>query len=203
MTWINSTKILIFLKGSVIATPSVNVLKECVPLHSIDLEFSEVVKSLSIFSNALTISFKGQLSNSLPGSSDVTFFSHIISVEGGIPRPPTLILSDPAYDKIKSSIYCGEFYGGLRIVNTSGIKSLVVMNGLVFEIVDGYASIITTLKTSPTKGLITQHLTDFQISLVASEARLNFLLSADHGKQKAGLDLIHRYLLWCCWFRCK
>ena len=79
--------------------------------------------------------------------------------------------------------------------NSDGSQSLVIMNGLVFEVVSGKVAVTTDIRTSPSPEILTNHLTDLQFSLVAAEARLNFLLSKS-GKTTVDLSLIRRFLLW-------
>lgn len=182
---------------STIATPSINMFKEQIKLDSIVLEFPEMVKSFHTFSNALEILSSDASVMDIPGSSSVGLVSHIISVRGESSNSSTLRLSDAAYSGIKSGIYCGEFYGALRLVNSDGSKSLVVLSGLVFDQVNGEVTVAKDLRVSPSKELLRQHLTDFQFSLVASEARLNFLLSNSvHSDVSKNLALMRSYLLW-------
>ena len=123
--------------------------------------------------------------------------SHIVSVEGGNSRSPTLSLSKKAFSGIQSHFCCGEFFGGIRFINFDESESLVVVNGLVYAIIDGKVKITSDLRVSPSPDFLSQHLTDLQFSLVAAEARLNFLLSNPASeKHDVCLALMHRYLLW-------
>jgi hypothetical protein len=182
---------------STIATPTITMFKEQIKLNSIVLEFPELVKTFNTFSNALEVFYCDESVMDVPGSSRVGFISHIISIRGEDSNSATLRLSNAAYSGIKSSIYCGEFYGALRFINSKANQSLVVVSGLVFELVNGEVTIAKDLRVSPSKVLLSQHLTDLQFSLVASEARLNFLLSKFVDSDVSeNLALMRSYLLW-------
>ena len=180
-----------------IATPTVNIFQEHVDLSSIVLEAVDIVTSFSSFTNALQIPVLSSKVINIPGSSTVTIVSHVISVAASGSNPQTLCLSKAAFSKLKTHLYCGEFYGGLRVANTNGSQSLVIMNGLVFEVINGKVTVTTDVRTTPPSSILNEHLTDFQFSLVAAEARLNFLLSSNsNGNNNANILLMHSYLLW-------
>ena len=83
------------------------------------------------------------------------------------------------------------------MTDTNGSQSLVIMNGLVFEVVNGTVTITTDVRTSPPSSILNEHLTDLQFSLVAAEARLNFLLSSNsNGNNNVNISLMQCYLLW-------
>ena len=56
-----------------------------------------------------------------------------MSVAASGSNPQTLYLSKSAFSKLKTHLYCGEFYGGLRVTDTNGSQSLVIMNVLVLD----------------------------------------------------------------------
>ena len=178
-----------------IATPTINIFQEYIDLNAIALEAADIVKFFSTFNNALKIAAKNNTVIDIPGSSSVTIISHIISVDPAGSKPPTMRLSKSAFSELKNHMFCGEFYGGLLVENSDGSQSLVIMNGLVFEVVSGKVSVTTDIRTSPSSGILTNHLTDLQFSLVAAEARLNFLVSTS-AKTSVELSLMRRFLLW-------
>lgn len=185
------------LLSTIIATPEVSIFKERIDLNSVLKESSDAVKSFSTFSNAFEISVPATDDKlvKFPGSS-LSFISHIMSVEGNGPKPPTLRVSDAAYSSIKSRTYCGEFYGALRVINSDDSKSFVVMNGIVFEVVEDEI-VVADFRVLPSKELLNEQLPNFQVSLMAAEARLKFLLS--NGTREEGnpnLAIMRRYLLW-------
>ena len=101
-------------------------------------DIPDIVTSFSSFTNALQIPILSSKVINIPGSSTVTIVSHVISVAAsGSLNPQTLCLSKSAFSKLKTHLYCGEFYGGLCVTDTSGSQSIVIMNGLVFEVVNG------------------------------------------------------------------
>ena len=181
---------------SLLATPTVNIFKEVIDLGSIIIRFPDIVKHFSTFSNVLHIP-ESKASLEILGSSTADICSHIIFVEGGKPNAPNLRMSNAAYSDIKNRMCCGQFYGGLRLTNSDESKSLVVMNGIVFEADKGKVSVTSDLRSSPPKEVLNQHLTDVQFSLIAAEARVNFLLSRESSDERnAALQLIHNHLLW-------
>ena len=183
-----------------IATPTVSIFKERIDLSSIHLEASNTVECFSSFSNALQISVLSSKDNSvisIPGSTSVTLVSHIMSVDTKSPRPPTLCVSNSAFSKLKTCLYCGEFYGGLCVINADGNQSFVIMNGLVFESKNSEVTVSTDIRSSPPTSVLKDHLTDLQFSLVAAEARLNFLVSSNSTTSNSvSLSLMRSYLLW-------
>ena len=180
-----------------IATPTVNIFQEHIDLSSIVLEAADIVTSFSSFTNALQIPVSSSKVINIPGSSTVTIVSHVISVAASGSNPQTLCLSKSAFSKLKTHLYCGEFYGGLRVTDTNGSQSLVIMNGLVFEVVNGKVTVTTDVRTSPPPSILNEHLTDLQFCLVAAEARLNFLLSSNsNGNNNVNISLMQCYLLW-------
>ena len=180
-----------------IATPTVNLFQEHVDLSSIVLEAADIVTSFSSFTNALQIPVLSSKVINIPGSSTVTIVSHVISVAASGSNPQTLCLSKSSFSKLKTHLYCGEFYGGLRVTDTNGSQSLVIMNGLVFEVVNGTVTIATDIRRSPPSSILNEHLTDLQFSLFAAEARLNFLLSSNsNGNNNVNISLMQCYLLW-------
>ena len=180
-----------------IATPTINIFQECIDLSSIVLEAADIVNSFSTFTNALKIPELTSKDNpvvNIPGSSTVTIVSHIISVDATGSKPPTLCLSRSAFSKLKSHMFCGEFYGGLLVKSIDGSLSLVIVNGLVFEVIAGKVIVTADVRISPSSKILNEHLTDLQFSLVAAEARLNFILSTS--KKSADILLMRRFLLW-------
>ena len=131
----------------------------------------------------------------VPGSSTVTLVGHVISSGGTGPVPPHLRLTDSAIKKIKTRVFCGEFYGGLRISNADGSIIYVIMNGLMFEVNKRKVEVVRDVRESPSMQVLTERLNDIQLALVAAEARLNFLLGSTTG-QSQNLDLMKRFLLW-------
>ena len=180
-----------------IATPTVNIFQEHVDFSSIVLEAADIVTCFSSFTNALQIPVLSSKVINIPGSSTVTIVSHVITVAASGSNPQTLCLSKSAFSKLKTHLYCGEFYGGLRVTDTNGSQSLVIMNGLVFEVVNGTVTVTTDVRTSPPSSILNEHLTDLQFCLVAAEARLNFLLSSNsNGNNNVNISLMQCYLLW-------
>lgn len=179
---------------STIATPTTSILKERVELNSIALELSDIVKSFGIFSSAIQIAAADQSPIKVPGSSDVSLISHIISVQGNTARPPVVSVSDAAYSKFKAATFCGEFYGGLYLANSENSKHLVVMNGLTFEFAEDRVTVTDDLRASPNTDFIKQHFTNFQITLTAAEARLNYLLYNE--RVHDDLSLMQNFFLW-------
>ena len=188
--------------SSVIATPSVNICKELVDILSIALQFPDLVKTFDIFSNALLISTPATNDKSttiqLPGSKTVTIISHIVSaVSEAI--PPNICLSKSAFENIKARLSTGEFYGGLLVTTADAQNSLVIMNGLVFEVTNGKVAVTSDIRIAQSTSIFNSHLTNFEFSLVAAEARINFLLSRLTGSTDStrnGILLMQRYLLW-------
>ena len=187
---------------SIIATPTVNICKELVDINSVVLQFPDVVKTFDIFSNALLISTPTKNSNStiqLPGSKNVTIISYIVSAEAEA-RPPSICLSKSAFASFKTHICTGEFYGGLAVTTADGISTLVIMNGLVFEVIHQKVAVTSDIRVPQSTTILNSHLTNFEFSLVASEARLNFLLSKVNGNTEStsndSILLMQQYLLW-------
>ncbi|KAL5479209.1 hypothetical protein EMCRGX_G022703 [Ephydatia muelleri] len=171
--------------SSVIATPTVNICKELVDILSIALQFPDLVKTFDIFSNALLISTPSTNDKSttiqLPGSKTVTIISHIVSAN------------------IKARLSTGEFYGGLLVTTADAQNSLVIVNGLVFEVTNGKVAVTSDIRIAQSTSIFNSHLTNFEFSLVVAEARINFLLSGLTGSTDStrnGILLMKRYLLW-------
>ena len=188
--------------SSVIATPTVNICKELVDILSIALQFPDLVKTFDIFSNALLISTPSTNDKSttiqLPGSKTVTIISHIVSaVSEAI--PPNICLSKSAFENIKAHLSTGEFYGGLLVTIADAQNSLVIVNGLVFEVTNGKVAVTSDIRIAQSTSIFNSHLTNFEFSLVVAEARINFLLSGLTGSTDStrnGILLMKRYLLW-------
>ena len=184
---------------STLATPTVNVFKERIDLNSVDLLFPDIVKEFNTFSSALEISLPSSNKSSngvieIPGSESVSLVSHVVSVEGKVPIPPVLCVSDKAYSTIKSKLYCGEFYGGFLIKNNKGTESFVVMNGLLFQSKAGSSNVtVYDIRQSPSEKFVALNLINFHLSLMEAEFRLSFVLYTDSEENKT---LICRYLLW-------
>ena len=129
---------------------------------------------------------------------------HVISVRvpsQSAARPPTLCLSENAYSKIKAEIVCNKFYGGLLITTGQCSKALVVANGLVFEIINGGIALTADVQLSSVSSndTVQKHITSMQFSLIAAEARLNYLLAIKRDPNQdvdAALSLIRSFLLW-------
>ena len=184
---------------SVIATPTVNICKELVDIFSIALQFPDLVKTFDVFTNALLISTPSKSTIQLPGSKTVTIISHIVSVVSEA-VPPNICLSKSAFENIKTRLTAGEFYGGFLVTNADTHSSLVFMNGLVFEVTNGKVAVTSDIRIAQSTSIFDSRLTNFEFSLVAAEARINFLLSGVNGSTKSMRDgkilLMQRYLLW-------
>ena len=109
--------------------------------------------------------------------------------------PPNIRLKDSAFQAISGRLFCGEFYGSLRISNSTNSKSCVIMNGLMLQESDGHVVVVRDVRVSPSLEVLTERLTDMQFALVAAEARLNYLLVNPTGQEKS-LELMERFLLW-------
>lgn len=189
---------------STISTPSINVFKERFELSSLHIEVANIVKTFSIFTNALTITTSQAKVIDVPGSDSVTLIGHVISVRASsssMLRPPTLCLSESAYSKVKAEIVCSKFYGGLLITTGQCSKALVVANGLVFEIINGGIVLTADVRLSyvSSNETIQKHITDMQFSLIAAEARLNYLHAIKRDPNQdvdAALTLIRSFLSW-------
>lgn len=188
---------------STIATPSIDVFKERFELNSLHIELADIVKTFSIFTNALTITSEAEVIN-VPGSESATLIGHTISVGSPsktTPVPPTLCLSEKAYSEIKAKLICNKFYGSLVISTGQSDKALVVANGLVFEIINGGIALTADIRLPfvSSNGEIQKHITDLQFSLVAAEARLHYLLAVNRDpNQNVGeaLTLVRSFLSW-------
>lgn len=78
-------------------------------------------------------------------------------------------------------------------------NSLVIMNGLVFEVTNGKVAVTSDIRIAQSTSIFNSHLTNFEFSLVVAEARINFLLSGLTGSTDStrnGILLMQRYLLW-------
>lgn len=150
------------------------------------------------FASRNTGGFESKAVLDILGSATVDLCSHIIFIEGEKLTVPNLRMSKTAYSDIKNRMCCSQFYGGLRLTNSDGSKSLVVMNGIVFEAdTEGIVSVTSDLRASPSKEILNKHFTNVQFSLIAAEARINFLLSRESSAQRdAALQLIRDHLLW-------
>lgn len=182
---------------STIATPTIDIFNEKIDLTSISLEATDIVENFSVFSNVLQIQAADgkNVQFNIPGSSKVTLISHVVSAQNNGSNPPTVSLSKPAFTNIKTRFCCGEFYGGLHLTNRSDDKSVVVMDGLVFEMIDGKATVSSDLRAAPPGDVSREHSTDLQFALVAAEARLNFLLTCSSEKG-SDIQLLRQYLIW-------
>lgn len=188
---------------STIATPSIDVFKERFELNSLQLKFDGTVKTFSTFTNALTIASEAKVIN-VPGSDSVTLIGHMISVSTpsqSMPRPPTMCLSKKAYSEIKAQILCGKFYGALLIATGERSKALVIANGLVFENINGCIALTADVRLSSifSSSIVQKHVTDMQFSLVAAEARLNYLIARKRDPNQntdAALTLVRSFLAW-------
>ncbi|XP_028412342.1 uncharacterized protein LOC114535155 [Dendronephthya gigantea] len=183
---------------STLSTPSVNIMKEKIDLDAFVVRFPEVVREFAIFANAIQLpnsNHKQKTSINVPGSSRVTFLGHVISCGGNSPLPPNIQITDSAFKDIEGRLFCGEFYGGLRISNSDDSKSCVVMNGLMMKYNDRKVTIIRDVRESPSSKIVMERLTDIQFSLVVAEARLNFLLANSTNHDKS-IELMKRFLVW-------
>ena len=132
-----------------IATPSIDVFKERFELNSLQLESADTVRTFSVFTNALTVTESDAAKINIPGSKCVTLIGHIISVGASLPRTPThLRLSEKAYASIENQILCWKFYGCLLITNSKCSKSLVIVNGLVFKVINGEIALTSDVRHS-------------------------------------------------------
>ena len=184
---------------STIATPNVDLFSELVDISSISLEAPDIVKNFTVFSNALQIEEVGNTTVSIPGSSTSTFISYIISMQSSSStRPPTLHLSKSAFAGVKTRLICSKFYGGLHVTNDSDDDSLVIVNGLLFEIFSGEVSITTDIRTLLPGAVLRKYTTDLEFALVAAEARLNFLLSSstENSQGSDWITMMQEYLIW-------
>ena len=179
---------------STITTPSIDVFKERFELNSLHIEFPDIVKTFSIFTNALTITSEAKVNN-VPGSNSVTLIGQIISVGLHSPSTPTLCLSESAYSKIKAEIICNKFYGGLLITTEQRSKALVVVHGLVFEIINNGVALTTDVRSSSisSNDVMQKHIVDMQFSLTSAEAHLYYLLAIKRDpNQNVRLSIITR-----------
>ncbi|KAI6649630.1 hypothetical protein LOD99_6634 [Oopsacas minuta] len=185
-----------------IATPTVSFCKEIIDLGSIHVNFANLINVWSEFSNALqipqSIPEDRQVTIEVPGSSLVTIVSYIISIPNGGKYTVNLSLSEPAFKEMKSNFVCGEFYGGLLVTNPNATKSFVVMNGLLYEIVEGRVEIVSDIRTSPPSRILVEHLIDLQFSLISAEARLGYLFSKNalSPVEDQSLNVMRNFLLW-------
>jgi hypothetical protein len=178
---------------STIATPTVSLFQEVIQLDLVKLMFPEEVKQLSTFSNALH--FPTLVSNviEMPPNASISVVSHIISADGST-DPSDLRMNKQAFSAIKTQMFCGEFYGALRISSTDDdSESLFVLNGLAFEVLHEQVIVTRDIRQSPPSEVLTKHITDLQFSLTAAESRVDFLKAR---KDEKSVVLMRRYLLW-------
>ena len=176
---------------STIATPTVSLFQEVIQLDLVKLMFPEEVKQMSTFSNALQFPTQNNVIE-MPPNASISVVSHIISANAGT-DPPDLRMNEQAISAIKTQMFCGEFYGALRISSTDGCKSLFALNGLAFEVLNEEVTVTCDFRQSPPSEVLTKHITDLQFSLTAAESRVDFLKAS---KDENSVALLHKYLLW-------
>ena len=97
-------------------------------------------------------------------------------------------------------ISSGEFYGGVVVTTSDDSCALVIMNGLVFEVINQKVAVTSDIRTPLSATILNSQLTNFEFLLFASEARLNFLLSKVSGNTESisndDILLMQQYLLW-------
>ncbi len=112
---------------STIATPVMNLYKEFLDMDKMQMVARKTVKEFVVYSHLLTFSTVEDCK--IPGDT-VCIAAETVSSRS-TEYVKKWILSDRAFEMFR--LYCAEFYGALRILNESGTKEILIVNGLVFE----------------------------------------------------------------------
>ncbi|HMQ48475.1 MAG TPA: hypothetical protein PKA00_06160 [Saprospiraceae bacterium] len=178
---------------SYLATTSINVYKEKIDLSEVTVVMPDEVQDFLLMAQVMQMVNADSFAS--PGSS-VTLIAHTFDMSAN--NDATITLSDQAYDSLQ--LACQYFIGNLSINNTSGTKSMTIVDGFNYGLQNstqypGKSTVVLngTVRNTPQVATLPSIATNIDFSLTVSE----FILDAQAGTaQAAGQPLILDYLGW-------
>lgn len=178
---------------SYLATTSINVYKERVDLSEVTVVMPDEVQDFLLMAQVMQMVSADSFA--CPGNS-VALIAHTFDLSAN--NNPVITLSDQAYDSLQ--LACQYFIGNLAINNTSGTKSMTIVDGFNYNLAassqyPGKLSVVLngTVRNVPQAATLPSIASNIDFSLTVSE----FILNAQQGTaQAAGQPLIMDYLGW-------
>ncbi|ACF15061.1 conserved hypothetical protein [Chloroherpeton thalassium ATCC 35110] len=176
---------------SFIATPSVNVYKTRLNIAEMQFVAADQVQNFTLFANVLSAESSAPIS--LPGKQ-VRLFGQVIDMRTDS-QPKMITVADAAYDALQ--IACDEFLGALSIQSSSGSAFHVIVDGLKFDLEQGYPVIVEDVRQVPPISALPDLGDSLQYSMAFAEA----VVSDQSCCPNDGIQLfVRQYLTWLAEF---